>query len=303
MQKKILFLTFLTLLTNSQEDGNPHGWDRQRRCDNEFYSPPCGPCEGIGGLVTSDAKKDIKITTCSVIALPSELDEKARTEYPLLPDNFINDKFWQILISVKTNVLCVGGFPGPDSTQTNCYQEQKGIHYMDWAGRQVRFDLSGKLGPFSTPTVVYHRKQFMWIDNTLPVIGSKQCICTDPGASQGLIIYPIHPDFMKEDSRFIGRERLGIEYMNVEKVVDHWTKGPHHIWKDVETGRIIRMWQPWNGLQVLHPDAWRSMGEEEIKRVFDMPPKACLNGYFKTNCDANGYPKPKKVEGVKLLTE
>jgi len=41
--------------------------------------------------------------------------------------------------------------------------------------------------------------------------------------------------------------------MNKEMVLDHWVKGPHHIWKDPETGYIVRMWQPWNGLSVWDP--------------------------------------------------
>ncbi len=47
---------------------------------------------------------------------------------------------------------------------------------------------------------------------------------------------------MRLDSRFIGREMLFIEFLEEEKLVDHWVKGPHHIWKDVETNRILRMW-------------------------------------------------------------
>ena len=26
----------------AQFDGNPHGWDRKRRCDHTAYEPPCG---------------------------------------------------------------------------------------------------------------------------------------------------------------------------------------------------------------------------------------------------------------------
>jgi hypothetical protein len=32
--------------------------------------------------------------------------------------------------------------------------------------------------------------------------------------------------------------------------MNHWAFGPHHMWTEVETGDIIRMWQPFNGLQV-----------------------------------------------------
>ena len=31
-------------------DGNPHGWDRKRRCDHAGYTPKCGLCEGYGGI-------------------------------------------------------------------------------------------------------------------------------------------------------------------------------------------------------------------------------------------------------------
>jgi len=41
---------------------------------------------------------------------------------------------------------------------------------------------------------------------------------------------------MEQDSHYLGREKLWIEYLWKEMVVDHWTKGPHHIWMDVEGG-------------------------------------------------------------------
>jgi len=52
----------------SQTDGNPHKWDRQRRCDTDGYNPPCGLCEGIGGIPTSDKNSDIQLTKCTPIA-------------------------------------------------------------------------------------------------------------------------------------------------------------------------------------------------------------------------------------------
>merc|ERR1711988_524037 len=36
------------------DDGNPHGWDRKRRCDQD-QMPRCQPCEGIGGHAYGDA--------------------------------------------------------------------------------------------------------------------------------------------------------------------------------------------------------------------------------------------------------
>ena len=32
--------------------------------------------------------------------------------------------------------------------------------------------------------------------------------------------------------------------------MDHWAFGPHHLWSEPANGAMIRMWQPFNGLQV-----------------------------------------------------
>ena len=60
---------------SAQTDGNPHGWDRQRRCDNEGYEPACGLCEGVGGEVWSDKPSDINITACEPVANATDLPE------------------------------------------------------------------------------------------------------------------------------------------------------------------------------------------------------------------------------------
>ena len=80
----------------------------------------------------------------------------------------------------------------------------------------------------------------MWIANDLKV--AKQCICANPGISFNISIYPINPNFLDVDSKFLGREKLYIEYILETRLVDHWIKGPHHVWTDVETGYILRMW-------------------------------------------------------------
>ena len=36
---------------------------------------------------------------------------------------------------------------------------------------------------------------------------------------------------------------LGIEYLWEHREVDHFLKGPHHLWVDVETNQTTRMWQ------------------------------------------------------------
>ena len=45
-----------------------HHWDRLRRCDHAGYSPPCGACEGVGVIASSDTASDIKIVSCKIEA-------------------------------------------------------------------------------------------------------------------------------------------------------------------------------------------------------------------------------------------
>ena len=292
---KFIFLTLICFAyeMNCQSDGNPHKWDRKRRCDNEDYDPPCGICEGIGGIVWSDKQKDITITKCEKVALPEELTKEERDNKPKFDLSWVNERYFQILISdkYKNNPFCIGTFPGPDSTKNHCYQVSEGIHYYDWENYQLREDLNiyGKLG--NTTSTIYHKRNNMWIDSHMP-LGIKNCVCANPGKTIGVDLYPINPNFMEKDSRFIGREKLFIEYLGYERIVDHWIKGPHHIWNDVKTNKIIRLWQPWNGLQVFDPDRWTDFPSKEFKdRIFELPPQRCLNGWFKINCDKDGLPK------------
>ena len=129
----------------------------------------------------------------------------------------------------------------------------------------------------------------MWIVNKLVHVVD-QCICTEPGKSFGIDIYPLNADFMNTNaSRFIGRENLYVEYVEKMMLVDHWTQSPHHIWKDVASNQIVRMWQPWNGLEIWHPDGWDF---SDNSAEFEVPPSKCIPGTLKwtIKCDKDGYP-------------
>ena len=106
-------------LVLAQFDGNPHNWDRLRRCDHSGYSPPCGACEGVGGIVTSDTADDITIVPCKI---------EASSENPVRPiwgDPFTELASHEILIGKKHDVACFQAFPSNDSTSTNCYKSQE----------------------------------------------------------------------------------------------------------------------------------------------------------------------------------
>ena len=74
-------------------DGNPHGWGRLRRCDQQDAACPtaswalnCGLCEGIGGLATSDESSSaatFKAANCTIVATPAQL--QAEGKVPVSP--------------------------------------------------------------------------------------------------------------------------------------------------------------------------------------------------------------------------
>ena len=82
-------------------------------------------------------------------------------------------------------------------------------------------------------------------------MGAHQCACVRirEGGSGETPVYPIQYNWI-DNLSFVGRERLAIEYLGQTLDVDHWVYGPHHVWTRQEDGNIVRMYQPFNGLQV-----------------------------------------------------
>ena len=61
----LVLLPGLSLAQRGQgQDGNPHNWDRRRRCDQTEYRPACGICEGVGGIAFGDDNQDITLARC-----------------------------------------------------------------------------------------------------------------------------------------------------------------------------------------------------------------------------------------------
>ena len=68
------------------------------------------------------------------------------------------------------------------------------------------------------------------------------------------------------------------------------TARPHHVWTVPDTGSIIRMWQPYNGLQVM-PNG--TLPSDIDPKLFAVPPIECTAAsHFtaKIKCNASGYP-------------
>ena len=299
------------------DDLNPHGWDRMRRCDQDykagskakggFEDGPCGPCEGIGGIAWGDKNDQISIPSCSVVKLPHEVDQ-SKLAKPVFPKKY-TVKFWEVLIGVKTDPFCFAFFPGPDSQGNLCYRKEEGTNFYDIENEAAAFhypEVKLPLPPFSYgPNIsskVIHVQDRMWVVNTL-YGGVEQCICTNPaphdaahGGDHGWHTYPTRYDFAyskKVKAEYMGRVKLDVEYHWQEMELDHWNLWAHHIFIHPVNGQIVRMWKPWNGLQVYPIGGWNSTVEDDS--VFNVPPPQCKKGgaHIRITCDDDGHYMPK----------
>ena len=107
-----------------------HHWDHLRRCDHTAYSLPCGACEGVGSIASSDIAFDIKI-------FPRKIE--ASTVNPLRPiwgGPFTELASREILIAIKSVCLfwrdrrrgpkdSLGGSFSTELRQSNCSASPK----------------------------------------------------------------------------------------------------------------------------------------------------------------------------------
>jgi len=286
----------------SQADGNPHGWDRTRRCDQQDYEIPCGPCEGVGGIPYGSGNDEITLTTCEIIGTAEEMPEP----HPVVwGTQWTLPIAYEVLIGKKNDPFCFQTFPGNDSVGELCYRKQTGAKYYDMRNAlALREDLELETPVGNITSIVLHQGKNFWVVNHLPWYagGVHQCVCTDikEGGAGSQVYYPVQYNWV-EKLTYIGREILGIEYINSVEEVDHWAFGPHHAWTKPETGDILRMWQPFNGLQI-YPGG---VGEGSVDSSLfeEIPPKLCKSGFegalFRIGCTDEGYPEPDKERKAK----
>jgi len=302
---RLLFSLWLAVAFSSpnvcgQADGNPHGWDRVRRCDQQDYSPVCGPCEGVGGIPTGSRNDQIELTSCTIVGAPDEMPEPVPIQWGT---QWTLPLAYEVLIGKKTDPACFQTFPGNDSVGDLCYRGQTGSKVYDMLENlAIREDLevTTDIG-INVTSMVIHQGTNFWVVND--ILGVDQCVCTTikEGGGFDTLYYPVQYNWI-EKMVYIGREIIGIEYINEVREMNHWAFGPHHMWTDIVTGDIIRMWQPFNGLQV-YPGG---VGQSNIDSTLfsEIPPEKCLPSpgllpRWRIGCDDKGYPLPrdkKKVE-------
>lgn len=309
--------------TKGADDGNPHCWTRARRCDGPNahpdggpgYQPPCGVCEGLGGIAFSDEATDITIPACTKIATPDQVSPKPKTPKWAASGSgkftIKNDRF--IMIGKKQDPFCFKFFPSNNSVGKQCYRRQTGTLYYDMTpeAKAIRYDLnihipwpSDKHSLFgNVSSTIFHKGPNMWIINDLP-LGIKQVICTNPLSAGDPKkkhnpdpIFPVMYNWTNHMSYF-GREEFVVEYGVGKLQLDHWNYGPHHAWTKVGDDTIVRMWQPYNGFEVFEPGSWED-GVADPKVFENMNPPALAKkggALARIGCGDDGFPKKKEDE-------
>jgi len=302
----MLALAALVLTASAQyigqgADGNPHNWDRHRRCDHTDYDPPCGVCEGYGGIPTGDENSQITLTTCSKVAGPEDVDQDSLIK-PVWSPKWQANSYNEIIIGAHRDPFCFQVFPGNTSEGTLCYRHDAGTQTYDMTGgmadshRATLYEdltLDTKVGQIESKVI--HSQQEFWVINHFPwyALGAHQCICTmahegaDPSQPG---VYPVQFNWTQQ-MFYIGRETIGVEYGVGDMTLDHWAFGPHHVWSVPETGKAIRMWQPFNGLQIF-PNGTDSMDGFTPEVFNDIPPALCKKeggAAFRIKCTDDGY--------------
>jgi len=287
-------------LVAAQFDGNPHNWDRKRRCDHFQYTPVCGACEGVGGIVWSDKNDDIKIVSCKIE------ENTQNPKKPIWGDPFSELASHEILIGKKQDPACFQAFPSNDSRATNCYKPQEVQIWSSMADKKALVLKANQAGNAwglvgNVTSYIYHQGVNMWIVNHLP-LGITQTICTVPRQGGDPTQDPVAAVQFNWTDRlsYVSTETIDVEYGVGSMKLDHWAFGPHHAWVDPATGLIVRMWQPFNGLQIFTPGNWvssiTSEGQSylaELAADGKTAPKAALpkGSTFRIKCGEDGFHK------------
>jgi len=310
--------------TNGPDDGNPKGWDRKRRCDQD-QMPRCQLCEGVGGRAWSDKNEDIDLTPCEVVAEAKDVN-KSTVAPPIYPKQFTvrrkNGKqggYSDTLIGWKTDPFCFGFFPQNDSIKPLCYRsEDSTVKYYDITREASRIEYtihnSGAFGylPNTTATIL-QVNDAMWIQNHLWAVD--QCICANPSGNH-CTNPPCHAYIHRYDTfetaQHLGREKIGVEWIQDHGTgksgkimeLDHFILWSHHVWTDPVSRRLVRAWKPFNGLQVYDPEAWVD-SIENPDELFQAPPPKCKKGGspIRIHCDDDGHYHPGKSEGLEILED
>lgn len=217
---------------------------RIKRCDWD-YVPFCEPCEGVGGMTWGNDKEEWNPMPCTAVAKPEDIPKDNLTS-PLWPKDFTVQEYAHLT------------FPGRDPCSVNFRNSTYTLEFNTNDDGPVYHTIghTGPSGPSPFPGSSYGYPNSNFYTITTVAGHNAFCVCLggvgdlDPTRNNTLV-GPLSYDFNR-GAKLVGRERIRPEYFNEFVVADHWVKGPHHFWIDVATNKMLREWQPFNGLQTYY---------------------------------------------------
>mmetsp|Transcript_26717 Transcript_26717/g.69121 ORF Transcript_26717/g.69121 Transcript_26717/m.69121 type:complete len:551 (+) Transcript_26717:109-1761(+) len=258
------------------DDPTHPGWNRQRRCDQN-YDPPCTACEGLGGPYWGDKMTDFQPTTCELVKNPEEVPEAERIA-PHFPAKFIERQYGSDRLVRVQNA--------PKAGKHHFYSQIRSTMWYDvgdnTSTEKLRHD------------TFYDDLEYTWLDhglvsevhletpeqrhgnNTGPMISLLHgllglgkylggCTClADPVGVPVLGPNLIDGKYgaFTEGAVYLGRIKMGVEYLidgsrqkRKEMVVDHYMKWFLHAWFDADptspTYKMpVRFYGPYSGFAV-----------------------------------------------------
>merc|ERR1740130_1127940 len=181
-------------------------------------------------MIWGSGEHDWKAMPCEPVAKPEDIPAANLTS-PLWPENFLVSEYASLT------------FPGRDPCNIKFKNSTYDLYFETRDDGPV-YHTVGKTGP-SGPSPFPGKSWAVPNGNfytTVDVLG-KSTFCTCLGNADPVVdnavTGPLSFDFNK-GAKLIGRERVKPEYMDHEIVADHWVKGPHHFWINVETNQMVR---------------------------------------------------------------
>jgi len=231
--------------------------DPRRTCQ-ESRNPPCGPCDGIGGICWGDADDQCTYPTCEALAAPT------KPYPPVFPSLFT--------AKLQGADRLPHELPGSLSPKPR-YSNITSTWWYDFAKRELEHDTTYSHCPFSAlhigscQRVLLHKNnsEYSWHG-----WAAMPCSCAREPMDR-----PIAGPDAFVGARFVGRVRITLEYEHKSWVLDHWLKQSFHIFVDAEPGSSTlgmpkRFFSPYSGFVV-----YRSIEIGASPSQFALP-KTCL---------------------------
>ena len=124
--------------------------------------PPCGLCEGYGGIPFGDNNEDIHLTTCKPVANASDVEQAPPK--PVWGSTFTIPHYNEVLIGPKVDPFCFNTAPSNSSVGKLCYRADSGQQMYDAVtAKALRYDLNVKTEVGNITTEVLHKGENMCV--------------------------------------------------------------------------------------------------------------------------------------------